>query len=98
MSFTTLPTMGVKFGEAISSTDLKYGSHKLGTQVFGDDGFRYIFARAGGTLGSTASITLGTGFTAAAAASAGVGTHRTLIPGGLTAGQLFWARFKTVAM
>jgi hypothetical protein len=67
------------------------------TPVWANDGHKHIYAIAAGSLASTANITIGTGGTAAAAASAGVANSYTVnTTGGVVVGQHFWARSNAI--
>lgn len=59
---------------------------------FGNDGRKHTVALAGGTLSSTANMTIGTAGSAISAASVGVATYTVNTTGGVVAGQYFFAR------
>lgn len=49
--FTDTPKIGVALLQKIDSADTKRRSgHRLGSQVWGSDGKRYVYAQAGGSI------------------------------------------------
>ena len=90
--FTVTPILGVDLDDKASALNFA----PL-TAVFGNDGRKHTVATAGGTLGSTANITIGTSGSAIAAASAGVANSYTVnVTGGVVSGQKFWARSNSI--
>jgi hypothetical protein len=88
--FTVTPLAGVNLDAKGSAPGFQFAPL---TPALANDGRKHVVAIAAGTLGSTANITLGTGGTAAAAASAAVSNSFTVdTTGGVVAGQRFWAR------
>lgn len=60
--FTDTPKIGVALLQKIDTADTKKRSgHRLGSQVWGSDGQRYVYAQAGGTIAaSTATANINT--------------------------------------
>ncbi len=58
--FTDTPKLGVDILNKIDTADTKRRSgHRLGSQVWGSDGKRYVYAQAGGAIpASTAAATV----------------------------------------
>lgn len=60
MAFSTTPQLGIDLNNIISVADLAtiggQPPHKLGKQVWGDDGRRYVFARAGATIAASTAV------------------------------------------
>jgi hypothetical protein len=57
MAIAINPIIGVDLTNVIPAGST--GIHKVGVQVFGDDGKRYVFAKAGGAIpGATAVCTV----------------------------------------
>ena len=54
MAFTDTPKIGVDLAAIVKADDVPTKGHKLGSQVWGSDGKRYVFAEAGAAL--TASL------------------------------------------
>lgn len=76
MAFTITPRLGVDLNNTITAAEVAAGTrtvpHMLGTQTWGNDGKRYVFAIAGGAIpASTAVCTVNaTTFTATATGGA----------------------------
>ncbi len=88
MSYSTTPTLGVDLDGKTSTP-----AFALKTVVMGNDGRSHVYLRANGTLGSTASVTVGTNGSAVSAASAGVANSYNInTAGGVVAGQYFFAQ------
>jgi hypothetical protein len=53
-TFSVSPMQGVDLVNTVLATDLSSGArtlpHRLGEQVWGNDGKRYVFAQAGGSI------------------------------------------------
>lgn len=55
--YTDTPKLGVDLLNKIDSADTKQRSgHKLGSQVWGTDGKRYVYAQAGATIAADTAV------------------------------------------
>lgn len=72
MAFTDTPKLGVNLAEVIAAADVGTRSgHRLGAQVFGSDGKRYVFAEAGASISASTAVVDIDDSTFVAAASGG---------------------------
>lgn len=57
MAFTDTPKLGVNLAEVIAAADVaRRPGHRLGAQVFGSDGKRYVFAEAGASITASTAV------------------------------------------
>jgi hypothetical protein len=59
MAFSTTPQLGVDLTNIVSVADVASGKavpHKLGKQVWGDDGKLYVFTQAGGAITASTAV------------------------------------------
>ncbi|MDS1142394.1 hypothetical protein RE432_18325 [Pusillimonas sp. SM2304] len=70
--FTDTPKIGVALLQKIDTADTKQRSgHRLGSQVWGSDGKRYVYAQAGASIPADTSVVAINASTFVAAASGG---------------------------
>lgn len=59
MAISVSPVAGVKLDEVYPAATYPFGPHRVGEQVWGDDGKLYVFAKASGAItGGTAVCTV----------------------------------------
>lgn len=59
MAFSTTPQLGVDLTNTVTAAEVTAGRtvpHKLGKQVWGDDGKLYVFAQAAGAIGASTAV------------------------------------------
>lgn len=60
MAFSTTPQLGVDLTNTITASDISAGRanvpHAIGKQVWGNDGKRYVFAVAGGSIPASTAV------------------------------------------
>lgn len=81
MAFSTQPQLGIDLNNIILLADLNAAGgtppHKLGKQVWGDDGRRYVFARANAAIGAGVTVATVNATTFQATATGGAYTSPT---------------------
>ncbi|KDC23037.1 hypothetical protein AZ20_4210 [Bordetella bronchiseptica E014] len=86
--FTDTPKIGVALLQKIDSADTKQRSgHRLGSQVWGSDGKRYVYAQAGGAI---AASTAAASVNATTFIATGSGGSYTSPPVAMAAGDQGW--------
>lgn len=71
MAFTDTPKIGVNLGAIIKAADVPTKGHKLGSQVWGTDGKRYVYAQASEAITASTAVASINSATFAATATAG---------------------------
>jgi len=59
MPFSTNPQLGIDLVNTVPASDIASGRavpHKIGKQVWGDDGRLYVFAQAGGAIAASTAV------------------------------------------
>lgn len=56
MAFTDTPKIGVNLGAIIKAADVPTKGHKLGSQVWGSDGLRYVYAQANASITASTAV------------------------------------------
>jgi len=56
MAFTDTPKIGVDLLNKIETADSPRSGHRLGSQVWGSDGKRYVYAEAGGNIAASVAV------------------------------------------
>lgn len=88
--FSVSPLAGMKLSD-VGSTPIV----ARGTKVFASDGKVYIYCRASEAIGSTATVIIGTAFSASTDSGSAGWTSNAA--GGAAAGQSFWSKRTTLA-
>lgn len=56
MAYTDTPKIGVDLLSKVTPADDPRMGHKLGSQVWGTDGLRYVYAEAGATIAADTAV------------------------------------------
>lgn len=78
MAYTATPRIGVDLNNVLTASEVSSGArtvpHALGTQVWGNDGKRYVYAKAAGAISASTAVCTVNASTFSATATGGAYT------------------------